>query len=48
MENGNSSRNRLTLAEVSACKAEFEAILDTGYEDSAVGISTLIEETNSV
>lgn len=33
MENGNSSRNRLTLAEVSACKAELEAILDTDFED---------------
>ena len=33
MENGNSSRNRLTLAEVSACKAELGVLLDPDFED---------------
>lgn len=44
MGNGNSLRNRLTLSEVSACKAKPQAILGMEYEDSAMSILILIGE----
>lgn len=44
MGNGKSSRNRLRLAEVSACKAKPEAILGKEYDDFAMSILILIGE----
>lgn len=46
MENGNSLRNSLTPAEVSAYKAKPEVISDTDYEMSPMSILTPIEQSD--